>query len=253
MKLALSDEPVLAIDADNNGDLVSVVPDDYEHTILDFEDDKSKSLSPDKLMQKLLTHEPTDLKILPSPMNSYKPITTKALESAILSYTPYFSNIFVDLSPGYIPLLEKVLHLPTSHKHLNLEVELIVVVRPDQKQYKRVKELAMKINQSFSTNFPVHIVVNQSHEKDDLDAIRYLLQQYRYSVSRLPYSDDFESFMEKPPLFANPNSDYSKALGRFLEKNLGIDGESDDEDDDVEPSDGLFAKFIGRLGLGGRR
>jgi len=205
---------VLLIDTDFTGNAARWLRMDTINSISEFADRaKVERFDRDALESKLVTHKQTNLKVLPSPIDGFAPVTSAMLSNAIQAYKPYYSIIIIDLHQGYNPLFDVAKDFAT---------DILFLTVPDDERLERTKGMAQQIADRGVDLSKVKIVVNKSKGEEDLQKIRIALKNFGFQIFTLPFAKEFSDSNPVPPLFRDSKLPYVKAFQKLITEGLGF-------------------------------
>ncbi|MDT3418135.1 cellulose biosynthesis protein BcsQ [Brevibacillus aydinogluensis] len=205
---------VLLIDTDFTGNAARWLRMDTINSISEFADQaKVERFDRDSLESKLVTHKQTNLKVLPSPIDGFSPVTSAMLSNAIQAYKPYYSIIIIDLHQGYNPLFDVAKDFAT---------DILFLTVPDVERLERTKGMAQQIADRGVDLSKVKVIVNKSKGEEDLQKIRIALKNFGFQIFTLPFSKEFSDSNPVPPLFRDPKLPYVKAFQKLIAEGLGF-------------------------------
>lgn len=249
MYLARKGLDVLLIDTDFTGNAARWLRMDTINSISEFADtEKVGRFDRDALESKLVTHKQTNVKVLPSPIDGFSPVTSKMLSNAIQAYKPYYSVIIIDLHQGYNPLFDVAKDFAT---------DILFLTVPDDERLERTKGMAQQIADRGVDLSKVKIVVNKSKGEDDVQKIRIALKNFGVQIFTLPFTKDFSDSNPAPPLFRDSKQPYVKAFQKLVGEGLGFKVKSSQPQKSEQAGKkkkkaaakgpGIFASLFGKL------
>ncbi len=214
MFLARKGVDVLLIDADFTGNAARWLRMDTINSISEFVDQsKVERLDRDTLESKLITHKQTNLKVLPSPIDGFAPVTSPMLNNAIQAYKPFYSVIIIDLHQGYTPLFDVAKDYAT---------DILFLTVPDDERLERTKGMANQIADRGVDSDKVKIIVNKVKGEEDLQKIRVALKDFGFRIFTLPFTKEFSDASTVPPLFRDAKLSYVKDFQKLIGEGLGF-------------------------------
>ncbi|GIM47672.1 hypothetical protein DNHGIG_32210 [Collibacillus ludicampi] len=254
MILARKGQRLAILDADINGNVAQWIGADTVDDISEF--GTRKSFSERDLEAMLVTHRPTGLKVLPSPLGTLEPLRWEVVRAAVEAYRPLFPCLMVDLAEGFSPTLE---HLAKEYA-----TDVVLMVSPDASRLQRSQRmLETMIRRGFPEN-KIQIIVNRVKKEADFRVVEAALSEVSEDVSifPLPYHPDLDapnSTGRPPIILSDPKSAYAKAFRRILEEGFhvkaGLHSESGAKKREVRnlssPSGLSWKKLLRVVGIGG--
>lgn len=210
----------LLIDADYAGNAYRKLGiNQMTHSIVEFEKDDTRYLDRQTLESKLVTHQESGLKVLPSPWNEHTNVPATMAENALLAYKRFYSNIVIDTHQGKTPTID-LLH--------DYATDVVFVCRPDEDQLERTMEMILWVYGLVGEKLTV--VVNMVESDQEVQRIRVAMKQFKVDapIFPLPMSDkDVRKLPKGLPVFLDPKkSSYAKEFRKFMREHLGLAGSS---------------------------
>lgn len=208
-------------------------------SIVDFEEEESQYWDRNKVESKLVTHQPTGLKVLCSPNGEITSVPSKMVLNAFKSYRRFYSNIVIDMHQGFTPTLNILKDFAT---------DIVYVCRPEADQHERTIETLRKIYDAAPDK--VRIVINAIHSNEQVQPLRVAFEEFgiKAPIYYMPYAREETQDLKTLPVFKDvKKSKYSAEFRGFL-KDIGVSSaalvpKTSENEQEPKSSNGILGIF----------
>lgn len=250
MVLARKGLRTVLLDADPTGNVAQWIGADVVDDISEF--GTRKSFGERDLEAMLVTHRPTDLKVLPSPLGTVEPLRWEVVRVAVDAYRPLYPFLMVDLPEGFSPTL---MHLARDYA-----TDVFLLVSPDASRLQRSQRMLDVLIRQGVPSHKLRVIVNRVKKEANYQVVRAALAEVSPEVAiyPLPYYPDLDNPERTgiaPVMLSDPKSAYAKAFRRILEEVFRVKAGSPagDVKRPARVGGGLKALFGLLAGIGGGR